>query len=47
MIAALIYAGVGRNRRGAITNLQRVLGDPDGWRGSRVALRMYAEFAPA
>jgi len=45
VIAALIYAGVGRNRRGAITNLQRVLGDPDGRRASRVALRMYAEFA--
>lgn len=45
VIAALIYAGVGRNRRGAISNLQRVLGDPDPRRAQRLALRMYAEFA--
>ena len=45
VIAALIYAGVGRNRRGAIHNLQRVLGDPDPRRAQRLALRMYAEFA--
>lgn len=45
VIAALIYAGVGRNRRGAIGNLQRVLGDPDPRRARRLALRMYAEFA--
>lgn len=45
VIAALIYAGVGRNRRGAIENLQRVLGDPDPQRARQVALRMYAEFA--
>jgi KDO2-lipid IV(A) lauroyltransferase len=45
VIAALIYAGVGRNRRGAIANLQRVLGDPDPHRAQRLALRMYAEFA--
>ncbi|MBX3025142.1 lysophospholipid acyltransferase family protein [bacterium] len=45
LIAALIYAGVGRNRRGAVTNLQRVLGDPDPRRARQMALRMYAEFA--
>lgn len=45
VIAALIYAGVGRNRRGAIANLQRVLGDPDPRRAQRLARRMYAEFA--
>ena len=45
VIAALIYAGVGRNRRGAVHNLQRVLGDPDPRRAQRLALRMYAEFA--
>ena len=45
VIAALIYAGIGRNRRGAITNLQRVLGDTDPHRAQRLALRMYAEFA--
>ena len=45
VIAALIYAGIGRNRRGAIANLQRVLGDTDPHRAQRLALRMYAEFA--
>jgi KDO2-lipid IV(A) lauroyltransferase len=45
VIAALIYAGVGRNRRGAVANLQRVLGDPDPRRAQRLALRMFAEFA--
>jgi KDO2-lipid IV(A) lauroyltransferase len=45
VIAALIYAGVGRNRRGAIANLQRVLGDTDPRRARRLARRMFAEFA--
>jgi KDO2-lipid IV(A) lauroyltransferase len=45
VIAALIYAGVGRNRRGAVDNLQRVLGDGDPRRARRMARRMYAEFA--
>jgi KDO2-lipid IV(A) lauroyltransferase len=45
VIAALIYAGVGRNRRGAVSNLQRVLGDPDPHRARQLARRMYAEFA--
>ena len=45
VIAALIYAGVGRNRRGAVDNLQRVLGETDPRNARRLALRMYAEFA--
>lgn len=43
-IAAIIFALVGRNRRGAIANLQRVLSTTD--RDARLAaLRMFAEFA--
>jgi lauroyl/myristoyl acyltransferase len=45
-IAAILFALVGRNRRGAVDNMRRILGD--GRRGSaatRAALRMYAEFA--
>jgi KDO2-lipid IV(A) lauroyltransferase len=44
-IAAIIFALVGRNRRAAIENMQRILGDPDPWRARRAALRMFAEFA--
>jgi lauroyl/myristoyl acyltransferase len=44
-IAAIIYALVGQNRRGAIENIQRIHGDSDYRRASRAALRMYAEFA--
>ncbi len=42
-IAAIIFSLVGPNRRGAIANLQRVLGTND--RAARAALRMFAEFA--
>ncbi len=45
VIAAIIFAAVGRNRSGAVANLQRVLGEPDPRRVRRDALRMYAEFA--
>ena len=45
VIAALIYAFVGRNRRGAVANLQRVLGEPDPRKAGQAARRMYAEFA--
>src|SRR5215470_6278605 len=44
-IAAILFALVGRNREGAIENIQRILGDGDRRRAARAALRMYAEFA--
>lgn len=44
LIAALIFALVGRRRRGATQNLQRVL-DTDRGTARRAALRMYVEFA--
>jgi KDO2-lipid IV(A) lauroyltransferase len=45
VIAAILFALVGRNRRGAIENIQRILGDGDRRRAVRAALRMYAQFA--
>ncbi|MBI4517830.1 MAG: lysophospholipid acyltransferase family protein [Deltaproteobacteria bacterium] len=45
VIAAIIFAIVGRNRRGAITNLQRILDQPDRRRAGLTGLRMFAEFA--
>jgi len=45
MIAAIIFALVGRNRRGAIENIERIHGDGDRWRAVRATLRMYAQFA--
>lgn len=44
-IAAILFALVGHNRRGAIENMQRILGDGDRRRAARAALRMYAQFA--
>ena len=44
-IAAILFALVGRNRRGAIENMQRVLGDGERRRATWAALRMYAQFA--
>lgn len=44
-IAAILFALVGHNRRGAVENMQRILGDGDRRRAARAALRMYAEFA--
>lgn len=44
-IAAIIFALVGTNRRGAIANLARITGDPDPQRAARLALRMFANFA--
>lgn len=44
-IAAIIYLVVGRNRQGAIANMQRVLNEPDARRASAAALRMFADFA--
>lgn len=45
VIAATIFALVGRNRRGAMSNLRRVLADDDEWRVGLAALRMFAQFA--
>jgi len=44
-IAAVIYLLVGRNRQGAVANLQRVLDEPDPRRAAAAALRMFADFA--
>jgi lauroyl/myristoyl acyltransferase len=44
-IAAVLFGLVGRNRRAAIGNMQRVLGDGDRGAARRAARRMYAEFA--
>ena len=44
-IAAIIFALVGRNRRGAIANMKRILEDSTGRRAAVAALRMFAEFA--
>ena len=44
-IAAIIFMLVGRTRRGATANLQRILGDVSRSRAQRAALRMFAEFA--
>lgn len=43
--AAAIFLLVGKNREGAISNMQRVLGEPDRRRAVRATLGMYAEFA--
>jgi KDO2-lipid IV(A) lauroyltransferase len=45
VIAAILFALVGRNRRGATANLQHVLGDDDPRRAARTALRMFVQFA--
>jgi len=45
VIAAIIFALVGHNRRGAIDNIERIHGDGDRRRARRAALRMYAQFA--
>ncbi len=50
VIAAIIFAAVGRNRRGAMANLRRILtdrraGEPDPRQVRRAALGMFAEFA--
>ena len=45
-IAAILFALVGRNRRGAIDNMQRILGDGDRRRAARAALRMYVAVRP-
>jgi KDO2-lipid IV(A) lauroyltransferase len=44
LIAALFFALVGEKRRGAVQNLQRVLGT-DRWTAGWAALRMFSEFA--
>src|SRR5262245_16612447 len=44
-IAAVLFALVSTNRRAAISNMQRILGEPDARRATAAALRMYAQFA--
>jgi len=44
-IAAIIFALVAHNRRGATANLQRILGLASRRHATRAALRMFAEFA--
>lgn len=45
VIAAIIFAVVRRNRRGATANLRRVLGAQGWWRDRWEALRLYVEYA--
>jgi lauroyl/myristoyl acyltransferase len=44
-IGFMIFLLVGANRRGAIANLQRILGDRGFWKNNRAALRMFVEFS--
>lgn len=44
-IAAILFALVGRNRRGAIANMERVLGEGGSVRAPRAALDMFVQFA--
>ena len=44
-IAAILFALIGRNRRGAVDNMQRILGNGDPRAARRAALRMFVEFA--
>ncbi|HVM97605.1 MAG TPA: lysophospholipid acyltransferase family protein [Candidatus Acidoferrales bacterium] len=45
LIGAIFFLTVGRNRRAAVVNLQRILDDPARRRAPWVALRMFSEFA--
>lgn len=45
VIAAIVFALVGRNRRGAIANMQRILGTREAGVVTPAALRMFVEFA--
>ncbi len=44
-VAAIIFLLVGRNRRGAIANMQRIVGEGRPARTALAAFRMFAEFA--
>jgi lauroyl/myristoyl acyltransferase len=44
-IATIIFLLVGRNRRGATANMQRILGNVSRWPAQRAAWRMFAQFA--
>lgn len=43
--AAAIFALIGANRRGSMTNMRHVLGTDDTWTAGAAALRMFAEFS--
>lgn len=45
VIAAIIFALIGRNRRGAIANMRRILGTREAGVVNPAALRMFVEFA--
>jgi lauroyl/myristoyl acyltransferase len=45
VIAAIIFVLVRRNRRGAIANMERILGSTGRRRAGAAALRMFAQFA--
>ncbi len=45
VFASIIFALVGRNRRGAIANMRHVLGDDGSGRATLLALKMFAEFS--
>src|SRR5262249_3397009 len=45
VIAAIIFSMVGRNRRGAVANLRRVLETKGDLQANLAALRMFAQFA--
>jgi KDO2-lipid IV(A) lauroyltransferase len=45
VIAAIIFALVARNRRGAVANLRQVLGDVDAGTAHAAALRQFVQFA--
>jgi KDO2-lipid IV(A) lauroyltransferase len=45
MFAGIIFALIGPNRRAAVANLQRILGEPAGGHAARAALRMFSEFS--
>ncbi len=45
VFAAIIFLLTGRNRRGAVANMQRILGHPGRARAELAALRMFAQFA--
>jgi Kdo2-lipid IVA lauroyltransferase/acyltransferase len=44
-IAAIIFVLIGRNRRGAVANMRRIMSEAPRGRAERMALRMFVEFA--
>jgi lauroyl/myristoyl acyltransferase len=44
-IAAILFVLIGRNRRGAVANLRRILAEPAPRRSAAAALRLFVDFA--